>query len=404
MTLYYCPLEPYKERYTEQWSAPKTGWLERNWIKAYIPYFRVEGNRVIQSQRPMQKGVVLDGVRRCRYAMSQVDELLCLIEDEKITDQDDIYFDDFWHPGIESLPYCFDILDVHPNMYAFLHAQSIDQYDFTYSMRGWMRHFERGIQRSLKGIFTSCPTLANLIVNKIGGSLETNVHVTGHPFCSEEVKERMPPNFDLEMNRENKVVWSSRWDKEKNPDFFMDVAEDILNGGSGVTFVVCTGAKNLRSNDFNLIARARELQRDFPKYFLVKENLTKEEYYKELCTAKIQFNCADQDFVAITLLEASVAGCFPVYPRFRSFPETFCGISRYMYTHKNHEEAVFKILSILERDDLWTLKELKKREWIHKRFDTTWERQLKIMKFHRAPKWRREDYIIDSPFANYGYE
>jgi len=40
--LYYCPLETYKERYTMQWAAPKTGWLERNWIAHKIPYTRID--------------------------------------------------------------------------------------------------------------------------------------------------------------------------------------------------------------------------------------------------------------------------------------------------------------------------------------------------------------------------
>src|SRR5262245_22945531 len=120
--LFYLPLESYQERYTSQLAAPKTGWLERNWIKAKIPYHRMDGYDVTATQ--INSGVVLDAPRRCKYAMSQIDQLIRLAELEQINDGDKIYFDDFWHPGIESLPYCFQIMGINPSMYAFLYAQS----------------------------------------------------------------------------------------------------------------------------------------------------------------------------------------------------------------------------------------------------------------------------------------
>jgi hypothetical protein len=55
--------------------------------------------------------------------------------------------------------------------------------------------------------------------------------------------------------------------------------------------------------------------------FKLLSNLTKEEYYTELATSKIQFNCSLQDYVSWTVLESVAYGCDVIFPNFRSFPE-----------------------------------------------------------------------------------
>jgi len=371
-----------------QWSAPKTGWLERNWIKAKVPYIRIDAtpNTDAPIQNTIQSGCVLDATGRSIYCFSQITALLHLVKMGQIHDDDVIYFDDFWHPGIEALPYAFHLLNVHPKMYAFLHAQSVDEYDFTYPMRDWMRHFEKGIAACLDGIFVCGPYLQGLVGNG-GIAKREKVFVTGHPFCSEEVKERMPSV--LPTKRENHVIFSSRWDSEKNPKFFLAVAKKVIQKFPAAKFIVCSSAPKLRSNDPSNLEALQKARKEFPHNILLKENLTKEEYYNELCQAKIQMNTANQDFVAITLLEASVAGCYPVYPYFRSFPETLRYDSDYMYNHLDLTDAVIKVLSVLRRDDLWTKEQIKGRAWIHERFDTAWRRQLNVM----------NGLPIDDPYA-----
>ncbi len=386
MTLFYVPLEPYKERYTMQWSAPKTGWLERNWIKAGIPYHRVDGG-VASQLRTIKAGSVLDAVGRSVFAFSQVRELLYLAEKGELTSQDVLYFDDFWHPGIEALPYAFHLLDICPRAYAFLHAQSVDEFDFTYPMRGWMRYFEQGIAAYLTGIFVCCPTLRDLVVEG-GIAPGYKVHITGHPFNSEEVRERMSPLPDWRLNQ---VVYSSRWDAEKNPDFFLAVAEAVLAKRQDVEFVVCTGAPVLRSNDPRLLALLQDAIQRHPNNIRLCQGLTKEQYYGILTGSKIQMNTASQDFVAITLLEASVAGCYPIYPEFRSFPETFLGRQEFMYRHLDVASATDKLCKVLDRDDLWIRESIASRQWIHSRFDTSWQRMLNVM---QLGKW-----VLDNPFV-----
>lgn len=382
--LYYLPLESYKARYTMQWSAPVTGWLERNWLGAGIPYKRIDPNNGAEQARDIKVGCVVDGVGRSLYSFQQFAEVLRLAESGAITSSDVIYIDDFWAPGFESLPYAFHLLGIKPKMYAFLHAQSVDEFDFTHPMRTWMRPFEVGNAEVLNGIFVCGHTLKDLVVR--GGIAPAyKVRVTGHPFNSTEVMERMPQWHRGFMSgigersvppRQNKVVYSSRFDKEKNPHFFMNVADRLIKEHKDVVVVVCTGSTQLKSNDPTAVPRARHMMATYPGRFVIKEGITKEEYYAELCSAKVQLNTADQDFVAITLLEASVAGCYPVYPYFRSFPETLRYSHEYMYQRLDEWHATSSILRVLDRNDLWTREEINKRAWIHERFDTSWRRML----------------------------
>jgi glycosyltransferase involved in cell wall biosynthesis len=175
------------------------------------------------------------------------------------------------------------------------------------------------------------------------------------------------------------VVFSSRWDTEKNPWFFLKVAEEVLKQRDDVQFVVCTSAEKLRSNNPELINLLHIAMDQYPTNIILKEDLTKEGYYAELASAKIQFNCADQDFVSFTLLEASVAGCYPVYPFFRSFPETFLYQKQYMYKHLDAEDAASMILTVLKLNQAWASPAIKARSWIHERYDTTWARMLSQM-------------------------
>jgi glycosyltransferase involved in cell wall biosynthesis len=384
---YYVPLEPYRERYTMQLSAPKTGWWERNLIKAGVRYHRITSYDVTggDDARTLKKGVVLEPVRRCNYAMMQTTEILRLADRGFITDKDVIYFDDFWHPGFESLPYTFHQLGIKPKMYAFCHAQSVDEYDFTYPMRGWMRDFENGIGKVLDGVFVSCPSMKEKLEEGTWIPPE-KIHACGHVWSTEEVMERMPDHYRRYITtgatnytglRKNQVVFSSRWDTEKNPRFFMQVATMVRATMPDAKFIVCTSAPKIRSNDPNLLLElnmARKLG-----VVEVRENLSKEEYYATLCESKVQFNCSSQDWVSYVLLEASAAGCYPIYPYYRSFPETLLDQENFFYNHLDIGQASRRVLEVLQRDDLWTPEYIQGRSWIHRQFDSTWLRMLQQM-------------------------
>lgn len=385
MMLFYLPLESYPERYTYQLSAPKTGWLERKWNEYGILYHRVEGRMGTSN---IQNGVALDASRRTNHCNLQIQNLIALADCGRLTSEDVIYLDDFWTPGIEAIPYYFALKGQEcPRIYANLWAQSVDEYDFTYPMRHWMRDIEKSYGTFFTGIFVACPSLRQLVVDG-GIAPPEKVHAVGHPWSTEEVLSRMPnyyqsamaedPDIEEKTHRENKVVFSSRLDAEKNPEFMLRVADILLCAGVNAKFVICCGS-SLRSNKEGIVDQVRKKIRYYPGRFIVRENLKKEEYYNELCSAKIQLNTSLQDWISFTLLEASVAGCYPIYPNFRSFPEVLKYDHSYLYDPWDAHHAVAKMTYLLKRNDLWDTKSIHERSWIHTRYDNTWHRMLKIM-------------------------
>lgn len=399
MKLFYVPLECYPERYTMQWSAPYIGWLEKPWRDIVMrhsgEFIRVEGTAV---QQTITKGTAVDAIGRSKFCFSQISKLLTYLEEGVLTDQDVIFFDDFWTPGLESLRYAFDIYQVHPKMYAFCHAQSVDEYDFTHKMKSWMRPMEKAYSTMYDGIFVNCTFLKDLLVEKhvakSGGPKNRKqvapVHVTGHVFSSEGVMNVMPEWYRkgmerndvyLDFNKQNHVLFTSRFDQEKNPDFFLKVAEAYLDKyGDNTYFIICTSQRKLRSNNNDLLVLLDKVRNRRINNVILKENLTKKEYYLELALAKVQFNCASQDFISIALLEAVVAGCYPIYPKVRSFPEAFYNEEQYMYPMFSIDDAVEKIRKIiLSPKHLWSPDQIKSRSWIYKKHDTSWARMAKVM-------------------------
>ena len=249
-------------------------------------------------------------------------------------------------------------------------------------MRYWMRDFERGIGKILSGIFVNSDLLKELLIGSGIGTEET-VHVIGHIFCEEEVRERMPPppmlGWPIPPKRENTVVFSSRWDDEKNPLFFLEVVRRVMYLRQDIKFVICTSSKKLKSNNFNNLGDLQRALNQFPNNLFLKDGLTKEEYYMELLKAKIQINTASQDWISIALLEASVAGCYPLYPYFRSFPQAFRNDMRFMYEHSILKSAVKKLQNIIDTPILWSKESIQARAWIHQRHNMSWARMINIM-------------------------
>jgi glycosyltransferase involved in cell wall biosynthesis len=311
--LFYFGLEPLKARYTYQ--------LSKEWMPAtFKPYAdKVEFVDISGDFDPDQQikvGAVLDAIGRGKFAMSQCTNFLDMINRDEVRDNDIIFLQDYWHPGIESILYALDLYGIKVKIYAMLHAQSIDEYDFTYPMRNWMRGFELGLDKSLAGIFVGSTIHKDQL--RAAGFVAP-IHVVSLPLHKEMTLKKYPAYNPINA-KEKKIVFSSRLDKEKNPFFMIEVASKFLARNSDYTWVITTSGKSFKSMVPGVIEELEKLAAAQPRFKLLS-NLTKEEYYHELATAQIQFNSSLQDYVSWTILESTAFGCDVVFPNFRSFPE-----------------------------------------------------------------------------------
>jgi len=305
--LWYLGLEPLKERYTYQLSEE---WMPSTFEKKNINFRSIRGGEFGGN---INVGSVLDAYGRGVYSMNQCKELLKLISTGEVKNNDILYLQDFWTPGIESVFYMLDLYGLKLKVYSMLHAQSVDEYDFTYPMRNWMRGFELGIDSYMSGIFVGSSIHKHQLRS---AGFKSPIHVVSLPINSEMVK----LNNDKKVEKENQIIFTSRLDKEKNPFFMLKLAKEFLKRYENWSFVVTTSGNEFKSNMYNVINELEYFAEIEPR-FILKSNLSKEEYYLELSKSKIQFNSSLQDYVSWTLIESTLFDCDIVYPNFRSFPE-----------------------------------------------------------------------------------
>jgi glycosyltransferase involved in cell wall biosynthesis len=338
-TVWYFGLEPLKARYTYQ--------LSKEWMPAtFAPYEKVGKLKFVDvpgefdPDQQIKVGAVLDAVGRGKFAMSQCSNFLDMLNIDQVKDGDVLFLQDYWHPGIESILYALDLYGINVKIYAMLHAQSVDEYDFTWPMRSWMRGFELGLDRRMTGIFVGSTVHRDQL--RAAGH-EAPIHVVSLPLHKKLTQAKLPNYLDALahgiVRKKNTVIYSSRLDKEKNPFFMMEVAEKFLQENSAWEWHITTSGKEFKSMLPGVVEAMYKLAEKQPRFKLLN-NLTKEEYYAELAHAKVQFNSSLQDYVSWTVLESTTFGCDLVFPNFRSFPEFIPADRMYMPFNVNSAVSV----------------------------------------------------------------
>ena len=309
-------LEPYEGRYTLQ----LTDWTERAYKKRGIDYVVVPGT-TIDDSKAIVTGQVLDAHGRSYFGMSQMMNLVQMMKAGEVTKNDIIFFEDMFQPGMESLPYILQQSPekYRPTIYLRCLAQAIDPDDFVHvwGMSKWMSLYEQMCNEipNVNILATNEEMVAHM---RIANWKAPIYNISGLSFGKEEVQERVEQKPFEE--RSHRVIFGARWDQEKQPQFFMDLATKFKEEHPAVEFAICSGGP-LRSNNSFYVDEARYLAKQ--GILTINENLKKNEYYKILADSRVLFNCALQDWVSNTVSEADALGANVLFPAYRSFQETF---------------------------------------------------------------------------------
>ena len=345
--LWYMMLEPYQERYTLQ----LTEWNRRVFDRRGLDVVYVPGLTLDNSQK-ISVGQVLDAHGRSYFAMSQMMNLVRLMQQGDVTAEDVVYFEDMFQPGIESLAYIMDQIpsNLRPRIFVRCLAQAIDPDDFVHvwGMAGWMSTFERmvNLMPNVSVLATNEEMVAHM---RIAGWSAPIYNISGLAFGKAEVLERIGGADWLRPfdDRTRRVGFAARFDQEKQPDFYMDLIEMYRSQGRhrDVEFAVFSGAP-LRSNNPRYLDRARAMQA--AGQLKIYEDLKKNDYYHLLNDTRVLFNCALQDWVSNTVSEADAFGCNVLYPAYRSFPETFANDPDRLYVPWSIDDAFVKLERLLD--------------------------------------------------------
>jgi hypothetical protein len=336
-------LEPYKARYTLQLQDWNTTVFDRRGINYVVVPGETLGN-----DQAIVTGQVLDAHGRTYFGMSQLMNLIKMMKAGELNNEDVIYFEDMFQPGIESLPYILKQIDpIHrPRIYVRCLAQSIDPDDFVHvwGMQDFMGHYEKMVDSFVDGILA---TNEEMVMHmKIAGWKAPIYNISGLAFGKAEVQGRVA-SIKPFNERKNRVVFSARWDQEKQPDFYMDLIEQwfVENPDSDVEFCVCSGGK-LKSNSESYMNRTYHMVNI--GQLKVYQDLEKNDYYNIVNDSRVVFNCALQDWVSNTVSEADTLGCNVLYPAYRSFPETFANDPDRLYIPWSLDNAIGKLRRLLQ--------------------------------------------------------
>ena len=349
--LVYLGLEKYKSRYTLQLQD----WNERVFKRRNINYVIVEG-QTLDSSDAIVTGQVLDAHGRSYYSMTQLANVVKLMKQGEITDEDVIYFEDMFTPGIESLPYIINQVPAshRPRIFVRCLAQSIDPDDFVHvwGMAKWMGLYEKMVCELVRdsGGAVLASNEEMVMHMKVAGWDCSIFNISGLAFGKDEVLSRVSAVNDF-SNRAYRVGFAARTDAEKQPHFYLDLIEawnkKHKNDGvsNTVEFAIFSGSP-LRGNDQSAINRIREFESN--GLIKVYENLDKNEYYALLNDSRVLLNTALQDWVSNTVSEADTLGCNVLYPAYRSFPETFANDHERLYVPWSQTDALNKLENLLK--------------------------------------------------------
>ena len=346
--LYYMGLESYEARYTLQ----LTEWNRRVFDARGLDVVYVPGETLDNSQK-IVVGQVLDAHGRSYFGMSQMMNLVQLMQQGKVTSSDVIYFEDMFQPGFESLGYIINQVpqEMRPRIFVRCLAQAIDPDDFVHvwGMGKWMMDYERMVNDivTISGgavLATNEEMVAHM---RIAGWTAPIYNISGLAFGKAEVLERIGGSANIRpfADRARRVGFAARFDQEKQPGFFMDLIEMYGELTSEpCEFVIYSGGP-LRSNNRKFIDRADTLAQQGK--LKIYDNISKNEYYDHLNNTRVLFNCALQDWVSNTVSEADTLGCNVLYPAYRSFPETFANDPNRLYIPWSIDDAYHKMQNLL---------------------------------------------------------
>lgn len=342
--LFYMGLESYESRYTLQLQE----WNQRVFELEGVDYEIVHGQE-LDNSKSIVTGSVLDAHGRSFYSLSQTMNLVEKMKRGEVQSDDVIFYEDMFTPGLECLPYIIQQSpkQYRPRVYVRCLAQSVDPDDFIVreGMLPWMRRYEQMIDEFVSGILVASEEFVAHL--RIAG-FRAPIYVTGLPFGKSEVAERSGELKPLNQ-RAHRVCFAARWDDEKQPDFFMDLAERFATIDPDLEFALLTGHNGIKSNNPDSIRRASELQKNRSVNFSVYDNLKKNDYYNILKDSKVLFNCALQDWVSNTVSEADTLGCLTAFPAYRSFPEVFANNHNHMYVPWSLDSAQLLLEFQLDR-------------------------------------------------------
>lgn len=342
-TLFYVPIEPYEDRYSEQWIR----WFKQEFERRNINYHIIFGESLSTS---VLSGSVFNPVSIAHYRATQLAKIHRQVAEGVIKDGDVLFFDDGQFPGVEQITqYLPQIRYKNLKLYSFMHAGTWDPYDYVhrFGLTPWIRYEEQAWMVIFEKVFVAVPFHKSLIEQTLPDA-GNKIVITGIPFNTTEI-----------YNSTNIVPFSERkWD--------------------AVFPIRCDSEKGV----ITLLQLTRRLTKAInrPFQYIIPQtvNANKQTYYNILANAKLVISASLQETFGIGVAEAVTLGCIPVLPNRLSYTDIYPKD----YLYNTEEEAVSLAVNFLTNldDNKWKLHHKSLLDII-RQFDFSIERIITQMGF-----------------------
>lgn len=305
----FVPIEKIPARYTEMMFDAVCKHLNSTDIVVYP-------NVEIDSQ--IKRGQFLDIVNTCKFKAAQLQEIAELFNQEKIQDGDVFLIGDIFFPGIESIRYMAELMDINVKIYGINYAGRADSTDFVQKLDGWADFSEAGYHLICDGIFAGSDDHKKNIVNYFNLPW-SSVHTTGLIWDLEYMQKYKDAIGKIE--KEDFIIWPHRWCDEKGIydliDFAFTTNKKIIVTSSGPVRDVIRVPENI---EFQF-------------------NLTKLEYFTLMAKARWYLSTGYQETFGFCTQEAIFFGCNILVPDQACYSEMVPAVN--IYTDINEIDAKF---------------------------------------------------------------
>lgn len=308
MKIWLLPIEPFEERYTEQWYR----WWPQDLREAGFEVALVGG--ISAGER--RGGEFLDPVDTWKWKGEQVAALARVWHE--IDDGDWVLTLDGWGPATTAAAYMRATTANKPMLAAFFHAGSYDPNDFLArcGCRPWALHIENGWMRAVDLVLVGSEYHRQLLMATFG-DFSAHVAVVGLPIKRDDIAQGV--QVIPWREREKLVVFPHRLAPEKQPEQFAELQQIFeRKHGAVATWI-----------------RARDVCK------------TKREYYQLLARARVVVSTALQETFGIAMQEGIALGAWAVAPNRLCYAETLRGNGLLFDTL---DEAAEQVVSLLERE------------------------------------------------------
>lgn len=332
-TIYNLKLEPLEERYTAQWES----WFSDHFDEEFDEHVELGGEPLVEGE--IEEGAFLDLYSTTHYKDHQLKEMAQKFHNGEVEDGDKIFVADFWYPGIESLKYMADLSETDVEIYAHLHAGTYTKEDFAKPMEDWGKYQEVAWAKMFDGIFTgSTYAKENFLDRRIdeiateedAQEIRDKIHVTGNPFSIDEAYDRVRDEVSDFPNKRDKIIFPNRFDFEKRPNRFLNLAQVLKKRNPNLDIIVTTSRSELENTDDDWLAEnARALEDD--GIIKIRDGISKSEYYAHLAESKVMVSTTIEENFGYCNVEALTFNTAPVIPNDFSHPEIVDETEAFLY-------------------------------------------------------------------------